>query len=41
MTFEDSDYLLPEQKARQRIDAMLEAAGWVLQDYRSSLMEEE
>src|SRR5262245_42212722 len=29
------DYLHPEQKARQRIDAMLETAGWVVQDYRS------
>jgi len=29
------DRLLPEQKARQRIDAMLEAAGWIVQDYKS------
>lgn len=27
----DSSYMPPEQKARQRIDAMLEAAGWVVQ----------
>lgn len=32
---DDSNYLHPEQKARQRIDAMLGAAGWVVQDYRS------
>jgi type I restriction enzyme R subunit len=29
------DYIPPEQKARQRIDAMLEVAGWVVQDYKS------
>lgn len=28
------DFLHPEQKARRRIDAMLDAAGWVVQDYR-------
>ncbi|QYG95581.1 DEAD/DEAH box helicase family protein [Iamia sp. SCSIO 61187] len=27
--------LLPEQRARVRIDEMLEAAGWVVQDYRA------
>jgi type I restriction enzyme R subunit len=27
----DDSYIPPEQKARQRIDAMLEAAGWVVQ----------
>jgi type I restriction enzyme R subunit len=32
---DDSDYLQPEQKARKRIDAMLAAAGWVVQDYKS------
>ncbi|MEX0665391.1 MAG: type I restriction-modification enzyme R subunit C-terminal domain-containing protein [Acidimicrobiia bacterium] len=31
----DSDYLQPEQKARQRIDAMLGAAGWAVQDYKT------
>lgn len=31
----DSDYLHPEQKARRRIDAMLAAAGWIVQDYKS------
>jgi len=31
----DSGYLAPEQHARQRIDAMLEQAGWVVQDYRT------
>jgi len=31
----EDDYLLPEQRARQRIDAMLIAAGWVVQDYKS------
>src|SRR5262245_39620025 len=35
MTFDDSDRLLPEQRARVRIDAMLEAAGWVVQDYKA------
>lgn len=29
------EYLLPEQKARVRIDEMLDRAGWVVQDYRS------
>lgn len=24
----------PEEEARQQIDAQLEAAGWVLQDYK-------
>jgi type I restriction enzyme R subunit len=28
-------YIPPEQKARQRIDAMLERAGWVVQDYKA------
>jgi type I restriction enzyme R subunit len=27
--------LLPEQRARVRIDAMLEAAGWAVQDYKA------
>ncbi len=31
----DDSYIPPEQKARQRIDAMLEAAGWVVQDYKA------
>ncbi len=35
MTSDDSDRLLPEQKARVRIDAMLEAAGWMVQDYKA------
>jgi type I restriction enzyme, R subunit len=30
-----SEYLHPEQRARQQIDAMLDAAGWIVQDYRS------
>ena len=29
------DDLLPEQRARKRIDEMLVAAGWVVQDYRA------
>ena len=32
---DESDRLLPEQRARVRIDAMLEAAGWVVQDYKA------
>src|SRR5919106_3481931 len=35
MTSADASYLHPEQRVRQRIDAMLGAAGWVVQDYRS------
>lgn len=35
MTTDDSDRLLPEQRARVRIDAMLKAAGWVVQDYKA------
>ena len=35
MSTADSSYIPPEQKARQRIDAMLEAAGWVVQDYKA------
>jgi type I restriction enzyme, R subunit len=31
----DEDYLHPEQRARKRIDEMLVAAGWVVQDRRS------
>ena len=31
----DDDYLHPEQRARKRIDEMLERAGWVVQDYKS------
>ena len=26
-------YLTPEQEAREKIDQMLEAAGWVVQNY--------
>ena len=29
------DHVLPEQRARVRIDAMLEAAGWIVQDYKA------
>jgi hypothetical protein len=32
MGSEDDQYIEPEQQARRRIDAMLEAAGWVVQD---------
>ncbi len=32
---DDHDRLLPEQRARVRIDAMLKAAGWVVQDYKA------
>jgi type I restriction enzyme R subunit len=32
---DDSSSLLPEQRARRRIDAMLDAAGWVVQDYKA------
>ncbi len=35
MTPPDDDYLLPEQRARKRIDEMLVRAGWVVQDYKS------
>jgi type I restriction enzyme R subunit len=35
MSPDNSGYIAPEQKARQRIDAMLERAGWVVQDYKS------
>jgi type I restriction enzyme R subunit len=35
MNAADDSYIPPEQKARQRIDAMLEAAGWVVQDYKA------
>ncbi len=35
MTSDDHARLLPEQRARVRIDAMLEAAGWVVQDYKA------
>ena len=35
MNSADDPYIPPEQKARQRIDAMLEAAGWVVQDYKA------
>lgn len=27
--------MTPEQKARQQIDAMLVASGWVVQDYKA------
>jgi len=32
---DDDSYIQPEQKARRRIDAMLEAGGWVVQDYKA------
>ena len=32
---DEHDRLLPEQRARVRIDTMLEAAGWVVQDYKA------
>ena len=35
MTSDDHDRLLPEQRARVRIDGMLAAAGWVVQDYKA------
>ncbi|MBA2317406.1 MAG: hypothetical protein H0V93_06465, partial [Euzebyales bacterium] len=35
MASDGHDRLLPEQRARVRIDAMLTAAGWVVQDYKS------
>ena len=35
MTSDASGRLLPEQCARVRIDAMLEAAGWVVQGYKA------
>jgi hypothetical protein len=35
MTSSDHDRLLPEQRARVRIDGMLTAAGWVVQDYKA------
>ena len=35
MTSDDAERLLPEQRARVRIDAMLEAAGWVVQGYKA------
>jgi type I restriction enzyme R subunit len=35
MAEDSSGYIPPEQRARQRIDAMLERAGWVVQDYKS------
>ena len=31
----DDAYLLPEQRARKRIDETLVRAGWVVQDYKS------
>jgi hypothetical protein len=30
---DERDLLPPEQRARVRIDAMLEAAGWAVQDW--------
>ena len=30
-----ADYIAPENKARIRIDQMLERAGWVVQDYKN------
>ena len=35
MAPDDRDRLLPEQRARVRIDGMLAAAGWVVQDYKA------
>jgi type I restriction enzyme R subunit len=35
MSMADPFYVVPEQRARRRIDAMLEAAGWVVQDYKA------
>jgi type I restriction enzyme R subunit len=35
MAAADDSYIAPEQKARRRIDAMLAAAGWLVQDYKS------
>lgn len=35
MADDDTQGGLPEQWARRRIDAMLEASGWVVQDYRA------
>lgn len=29
------DYVQPEDKARMRIDEMVERAGWVVQDYQA------
>jgi len=34
---DEGEGLLPEQRARQRIDEMLIAAGWVVQDYGEPL----
>lgn len=31
----DDDRLLPEQRARVRIDDMLKRAGWMVQDYNA------
>jgi type I restriction enzyme R subunit len=35
MAVEASDYVQPEDRARMRIDQMLAAAGWVVQDYKA------
>lgn len=35
MTPAEGSYVAPEQRARQRIDEMLERAGWAVQDYSS------
>ena len=32
---DEPDYLHPEQRARRRIDEMLTAAGWIVQDYKA------
>jgi type I restriction enzyme R subunit len=32
---DEPDYLHPEQRARRRIDKMLTAAGWIVQDYKA------
>lgn len=35
MVANEDSYTPPEQKARKKIDAMLNAAGWVVQDYKA------
>ena len=35
MTSSDLNRLLPEQRARVRIDGMLAAVGWIVQDYKA------
>ena len=31
----DPDFMTPEEKARQQIDAQLTTAGWIVQDYKA------